>query len=71
MEQNRERLFDTRVVERNIAAGIVSREEYEAWLAALPDSADTGLEAHARMVFTRIPGLNEASETLDEKGDQG
>jgi hypothetical protein len=33
-------LFDKRVVERNIAKGMVTREEYERLLGSLPDVAD-------------------------------
>lgn len=46
MARTREGLFDVRVVERNIAAGLVTREEYQAWLVALAD--DSGLVLHTR-----------------------
>lgn len=36
----RDMLLDRRVVERNIRKGIVTREEYEAFLKALPDATD-------------------------------
>jgi hypothetical protein len=32
-------LFDRRVVERNIRKGVVSRDEYNDWLAKLGDAA--------------------------------
>lgn len=31
------RLFDTRIVERNIKRGLITRKEYERFLKALPD----------------------------------
>lgn len=42
--QKPESLFDNRVVERNIAAGLVTREEYEAWLASLEDCSEKLVE---------------------------
>ncbi|MCA9666580.1 MAG: hypothetical protein KC503_13355 [Myxococcales bacterium] len=35
-------LFDKRLVERNIRAGLITREEYEAHLAKLADVTDKG-----------------------------
>jgi len=40
MNIDRARLFDKRVVQRNIGAGRVTKEEYRAWLGELPDSSD-------------------------------
>jgi hypothetical protein len=40
MNVSKEELFDIRVVERNIARGLVTREEYNAWLASVEDSSD-------------------------------
>ena len=40
MSQIDERLFDLRVVERNIKRGKVTREQYEAWLASLEDCVE-------------------------------
>jgi hypothetical protein len=34
------RLFDQRVVERNIKRGLVTRKEYERYLKSLPDAAE-------------------------------
>jgi len=53
-----ERLFDKRVVERNIKRGKVTREQYEAWLASLEDCGD--LSEDTETVFiTRIPDEEE------------
>ena len=35
-----ERLFDQRVVERNIASGRITRKQYEEYLSALEDSEE-------------------------------
>lgn len=37
MSTNKEVLFDKRVVERNIARGLITREEYNAYLEGLED----------------------------------
>jgi len=34
------RLFDMRIVERNIKRGLITRKEYERFLKSLPDAAD-------------------------------
>lgn len=45
-----ERLFDVRVVERNIRSGRVTREEYEAHLAKLGDAKDKSAQLEADFV---------------------
>jgi hypothetical protein len=45
-----ESLFDIRVVERNIARGKVTREQYEAYLASLEDVSDKGQETETVFV---------------------
>jgi len=45
MKIDRARLFDKRVVQRNIRAGRVTKEEYQAWLA---DQSDVGDKIMAR-----------------------
>ena len=58
MSQIDERLFDKRVVERNIKRGKITREQYEAWLASLEDC--TELSAETETVFVaRIPDEDE------------
>lgn len=39
-----ERLFDQRVVERNIRAGLITRKDYEKYLKSLDDDEDNALE---------------------------
>lgn len=46
-----ESLFDSRVYERNIAEGTITREEYEAWLASLPDDADHADHSGIQMIL--------------------
>jgi hypothetical protein len=38
-EQRNARLFDRRVVDRNIKKGLVTSKDYEKYLKALPDAA--------------------------------
>ncbi len=40
MNIDRTRLFDKRVVQRNIRAGRVTKDEYEAWLREVSDASD-------------------------------
>ena len=40
MNIDRARLFDKRVVQRNVRAGRVTEEEYQAWLGELADTSD-------------------------------
>lgn len=42
-------LFDKRVVERNIKKGLITREEYEKYLSALPDVSDQAEVIQARL----------------------
>jgi len=42
-------LLDRRVVERNIRKGIVTREEYDAFLRELGDTADNAESVTARL----------------------
>ncbi|MSP56450.1 MAG: hypothetical protein EXR69_12740 [Myxococcales bacterium] len=49
MSQVDETLFDVRYVERFIAEGRVTREQYDAWLATVEDCAKQGEESAVRM----------------------
>jgi hypothetical protein len=53
-----ERLFDKRVVERNIKRGKITRAQYEAWLASLEDSGEVSEDTET-MFITRIPDEEE------------
>lgn len=47
-----ERVYDVRVVDRYIAAGVLTREEYEKYLASLPDVSADAVETNAQFVHT-------------------
>ena len=47
--------FDNRSVERSIATGKVTRAEYDAWLAGLPDEAASAEESAVQMVLRSRP----------------
>lgn len=40
VDEKKERLFDLRTVERNIENGLITREEYQAYLKELDDAAE-------------------------------
>lgn len=48
MSTNKEVLFDKRVVERNIARGLITREEYNAYLEGLEDAAKDSAPVNAQ-----------------------
>lgn len=45
-----ERLFDVRIARRNIAAGVITQDEFDAWLAQTEDSAANAVRGDAKMV---------------------
>jgi len=53
-----ESLFDIRVVERNIARGKVTREQYEAYLASLPDDEENGAPTETPFVH-KLPDADD------------
>ena len=59
MTANTDKIFDSRVVERNIKAGVISREDYEKYLSSLEDCADLADETETQMVF-KVEGDDEA-----------
>lgn len=56
MDKVDERLFDARTVERHIAAGRITREQYETWLASLDDEGDDAAWSTTRMSGTPVVG---------------
>lgn len=56
MNSERDTLYDARIVERNIARGKISKEEYEAYLASIPDDADLQETSAISFVHSRIVG---------------
>ena len=53
-----ERMFDKRVVERNIKRGKITRAQYEAWLASLEDCSELSEDTETVFV-TRVPDEDE------------
>jgi hypothetical protein len=47
---NKEVLFDKRVVERNIARGLITREEYNQYLESLEDASEQTIPVEAEFV---------------------
>ena len=50
MTVDTDKIYDSRVVERNIKAGVVNRKDYEKHLASLEDCADLADETETQMV---------------------
>ena len=61
MERDQDTLFDARVVERHIERGLVTREDYEKWLASLEDVSELAEECQTRFVHSRKPGASDKS----------
>jgi len=49
MSEEYRKEFDIRVVGYNLTRGKISREEYDAFLETLPDSASNALESNVRI----------------------
>lgn len=54
--------FDKRLVERNITSGLITKEEYDEYLAKLPDVSD-----NAEVLNIPLPGTEEADESEDKE----
>lgn len=48
--QKKDRLFDRRTVDRNIAKGLITQKEYEAYLTKLDDREDQSTPIKAEFV---------------------
>lgn len=46
----KEKLFDLRVVERNIHKGLITREEYEAYLSSLDDASAQSTQIESEFI---------------------
>lgn len=72
MDNNRDHLFDVRIVERNITRGVVSREEYERWLESQEDAAELAENSSTHFVHTRHMEIGgHGADELAEEDDQG
>ena len=54
--------FDTRVLERNLRTGRLSREELQAHIDALPDDAAEGTETAIRMESSKKPAQKDEQQ---------
>ncbi|HKA86644.1 MAG TPA: hypothetical protein VKE22_03225 [Haliangiales bacterium] len=63
------RLFDTRVVERNIQKGLVTRKDYEKFLKALADLRDKTRGAGEGGAPGHGGDPNDEDDEDDEAGD--
>lgn len=57
-----EKLVDTRLIDRNIAKGLISREAYEKQLAELPDAAEQAEVIEAKFAEVGVKAV-EAKDT--------
>jgi hypothetical protein len=46
-----EQLFDVRTVERHVRTGLITKKDYEKFVAGLEDSASFAVESDVRMAF--------------------
>lgn len=68
---DRDQLLDIRIVERNIARDKLTRQEYEAALDSLEDSASQCETAVTQFVYSRRPGIQDLELDMVEEDDQG
>jgi hypothetical protein len=67
-----EMLFDRRVVERNIAKGVVTREEYDSWVRGQRDVSTQAERVVANLgVDPRHSSLPPARAPASAAGDDG
>ena len=62
------RLFDVRVVEKNIARGKITRAQHEAFLASLPDDAVQADNRGQLLAAGQDGGVRERAAVLGGKG---
>ena len=61
MNEKESKLFDVRVVERNIANGVVTRAEYDAHLASLEDSEERSASVKSEFVVGVLDSEEDAA----------
>lgn len=67
MAQIDETLFDSRVVERNIEKGLITREDYDAYLGGLDDLADDAVDIESEY---EVGVLDDEEDEEDETEDE-
>lgn len=68
--QTDEKLFDVRVVERNINKGLITREEYEEYLAGLDDREDNAEKLEATFEHGVLEDDEEDEEAEGEEAEE-
>lgn len=72
MSQNKSQLFDSRVVQRYIAKGLVTGPEHDAFLKALPDEAANAEWVSYDLEETEMPDVDiDDEEEETEAGAEG
>ncbi len=60
-----DKLYDARVVERNIKSGALSQADYDKYLEGLEDCADLADETETEMVFNASEDEDDTAETAE------
>ncbi len=63
-------LFDSRIVQRNIRSGHVDRDEFERYLASLPDLKEQCEDIGEEIYRSRKPGLALTGEFSSNEQDE-
>jgi len=58
--------FDARTAERNISRGLITREEYDAFIGAADDCADNAIEVATRFTYSQNAPEQEVVVTGDD-----
>jgi len=58
--------FDARTAERNISRGLITREEYDAFVGAADDCADNAIDVATRFTYSKNAPEQEVVVTGDE-----
>ena len=70
MSEKDKKLFDRRVVERNIDKGLITREEYEEHLESLEDAEDNAEPIEAEFEAGLFEDDEDEEEATDEDVDE-
>lgn len=69
MSQVDEKLFDKRLVTRNIAKGLITQEQYDKHMKTLADESDVAEWVALELEETEIGSGNSEKESLEDGGD--
>lgn len=70
MAEKNEKLFDRRVVERNIEKGLITRDEYKAYLEGLDDVEDNAGVIEAEFEAGLFEDDEEDDEEAEDAGEE-